>query len=221
MDEKFTIPEEDREIFSYDEELEHIDDDMTELTEQEELVSPPSHSSVMSLAYDWLKAMIISVMTVVLLLTFVFRLVTIDGSSMENTLYGNENNADKAILTTFNYKPHNGDIVAISHGGNLNETIIKRVIATEGQTLKIDYEKAQVIVDGVILDEPYIKDPTTQPANWDVPEVIPEGYVFVMGDNREVSLDSRNSRVGLIPVDDIIGKAQIVIAPFNRIQYLY
>lgn len=182
-------------------------------------INDATHSQATYFVFDWVKAVLVSVVLVVLVMTFLFRIVIIDGSSMENTLL----NADKAIITTFNYKPQDGDIVAIAHGGNLNKTIIKRVIATEGQTIEFDFDnnKAQVIVDGVILDEPYIKNLTTEVCDWDIPDVIPEGYVFVMGDNREASLDSRRSAVGLINVDDIIGKAEIIIAPFDRVTYLY
>ncbi len=216
MDEKFeNINRE--EIFSYSEDIEHIVDEEEDISAFAAEAVKPAHSKATAFAYDWLKSMLFAVSVVVLILSFAVRLVTIDGDSMNDTLI----NLDRAILTTFNYTPQNGDIVAIAHGGNLNKTIIKRIIATAGQTIKIDYEKAQVIVDGVILNEPYIKDPTTQQGNWDIPEVIPEGYVFVMGDNRRVSLDSRNSDVGLIPVDDIIGKAQVVISPFSHIKYLY
>lgn len=176
-----------------------------------------SHSKATYIAFDWVKSVLVSVVLIVMIMAFVLRIVVIDGTSMENTLM----NLDKAIITTFNYEPKDGDIVAIAHGGNLNETIIKRVIATEGQTIEFDFEKAQVIVNGVILDEPYIKNATTRSNDWDIPTVIPEGYVFVMGDNREVSRDSRESAVGLIPVDDIIGKAQVIITPFDRMTYLY
>lgn len=203
--------------FSYNAEDEHIVDVEAENEKEKEPQEDYAPSKTADFLYDWVRAMLASICVVVLLLTFCFRLVTIDGDSMNNTLI----NADKVILTTFNYKPKNGDIVAISHGGSLNKTIIKRIIATEGQTISFDFDKAQVIVDGVIIDEPYIKDPTTQVSNWDIPSFIPEGYVFVMGDNRAISLDSRNSAVGLIPADDIIGKAQVVVVPFNHFKYLY
>lgn len=199
--------------------FEDYDENIAEAEGEDEadlVVVDATHSSATIATFDWVKTMIISLTVVILLLTFVFRLVTIDGFSMMNTL----EDKDRAIITTFNYKPVNGDIVAISHGGNLGKTIIKRVIATEGQTIKINYNTAEVIVDGVVIDEPYIKDPTNA-GNWDFPEVVPEGYVFVMGDNRHGSTDSRFIEVGLIPANEIIGKAQVVISPISRIQYLY
>ena len=120
------------------------------------------------------------------------------------------------------YTPQYGDIVVISHGQNYSEPIIKRVIATEGQALSINYTTGQVSVDGVILDEPYIKGKTIKlKHSLDIPDRIPEGYVFVMGDNREGSLDSRSTDIGLIPVENIIGKAEWRIYPFDTIGYLY
>ena len=121
------------------------------------------------------------------------------------------------------YTPNNNDIIVISHGAAYQNPIIKRVIATEGQSLKLDYENEQVIVNGIVIDEPYIKETTFSEnfSNYDIPEVIPEGKIFVMGDNRRVSLDSRNSKIGLIDVSDVIGKAQFVAFPFNHFGYLY
>ena len=107
--------------------------------------------------------------------------------------------------------------MVISRAQHFEEPIIKRVIATEGQTLKIDFNTGDVYVDGVLLDEPYIKTPTTDNEGGEIPEVIPEGYVFVMGDNRGNSLDSRSEQIGLIDKRNIIGKAQYIVFPFDRI----
>ncbi len=161
-----------------------------------------------------------SMLLVVLLLTFVFRLVNVDGSSMMDTLY----DSDKMIVTNFLYEPQDGDIVVISHGEQYATPLVKRVIATEGQTVKIDYEKNQLTVDGVVIDEPYVKEAMLDlPGIYDldIPEVIPEGKVFVMGDNRNHSLDSRSQKIGLINKTDIIGKAQFIVWPPSRFEYLY
>ena len=117
----------------------------------------------------------------------------------------------------------NYDIVVISHGAEYKKPIIKRVIATEGQTLELDYENEKIIVDGIEISEPYIKG-TTFSGNYGnnvIPSVIPEGKIFVMGDNRQVSLDSRSTEIGLIDVKDVIGKAQVVAFPFDHFGYLY
>ena len=160
--------------------------------------------------YDWVSSIIVAVVAVVILLTFCFRLIDVDGTSMEPTLI----NTDKVVVTNLFYTPNNGDVVVISHGEVYDKPLVKRVIATEGQTLSIDFENSKVYVDGNLLDEPYIQGLTVK-GNTDIPGVIPEGKVFVMGDNRPVSLDSRYSEVGLIDEESIIGKAQLVIVPHN------
>lgn len=165
--------------------------------------------------YEWVHSLVFAVAVVVILLTFFVRLVDVSGTSMKQTLQ----NKDKVIVTNFFYTPSQGDIVVISHGAEYSEPIIKRVIATEGQTLSIDFEKESVVVDGKELKEDYIQGHTHQ-EDGEIPKVIPEGKVFVMGDNRGVSMDSRSKTIGLIDVKDIIGKAQFVIFPFNSMKVL-
>ena len=160
--------------------------------------------------YDWVNSIIVAVVAVVILLTFCFRLIDVDGRSMEPTLI----NTDKVIVTNLFYTPNNGDVVVISHGEKYDKPLIKRVIATEGQTLDIDFENYKIYVDGVLIDEPYIQGETIE-GNADIPDVVPEGKVFVLGDNRPVSLDSRSREVGLIDEESIIGKAQFVIIPHS------
>ncbi|MBQ7504062.1 MAG: signal peptidase I [Ruminococcus sp.] len=166
--------------------------------------------------YDWVHSLVFAVAIVVIILTFFLRLVDVSGTSMVPTL----KHQDKVIVTNFFYTPSDGDIIVISHGAEYADPIIKRVIATEGQTLSIDFDKGTVKVDGKKLDEPYIQG-FTHAEDAEIPKVIPKGKVFVMGDNRGVSLDSRSKEIGLIDVNDIIGKAQVVVFPFNSIKYLY
>lgn len=169
--------------------------------------------------FDWIRCIIFAVAIVILCLTFVFRLVNVDGSSMYDTL----STKDKVIVTNFMYTPKTNDIVVISHGAQYANPIIKRVIATEGQTLEIDYENDRIIVDGIVIKEPYIDGSTFEGNIGDneIPYVIPEGKIFVMGDNRKVSLDSRSTKIGLIDVKDVIGKAEFVAFPFDHFGYLY
>ncbi len=166
--------------------------------------------------YDWIHSLVFAVAIVVIILTFFLRLVDVSGTSMVPTL----KHQDKVIVTNFFYTPSDGDIIVISHGAEYADPIIKRVIATEGQTLSIDFDKGKVTVDGKVLDEPYIQG-FTHAEDAEIPKVIPKGKVFVMGDNRGVSLDSRSKEIGLIDINDIIGKAQVVVFPFNHIKYLY
>lgn len=162
--------------------------------------------------FDIFGTMLIAIVLLLMVMTFFVRQVTVDGSSMNQTL----SHEDRLLVSSFNYTPQNGDIVIITHGKDLDEAIIKRVIATEGQHLKIDYTTNEVIVDGVLLNESYAVGRTIAlPNATQIPDVIPEGYVFVMGDNREHSLDSRSAKVELIPVENIIGKAFLRIYPFS------
>lgn len=150
--------------------------------------------------------------------TFIIRDANVVGNSMLDTLHSD----DKILMTNFMYKPKCGDIVAINAENQIEKRIIKRVIATEGQTLVVDYSKNAVYVDGIQTDEPYVSSITREPSNpLQIPYVIPEGYIFVMGDNRIISLDSRDKSIGLVSVNDVIGKAQFIVYPFDRFTYLY
>ncbi|HIU50099.1 MAG TPA: signal peptidase I [Candidatus Limousia pullorum] len=143
-------------------------------------------------------------------------MVIVDGRSMQHTL----ESGDKIIVTKMGYQPKDGDVIVVGKSEEgYSKPIVKRVIATEGQTLEIDFENQQVIVDGKVLDEPYISSETIE-GTAEIPEVIPEGYVFVMGDNRYISMDSRYKDIGLVNVDDIVGKAVFVVFPFDRFGFI-
>lgn len=179
-------------------------------SERERIILDNSHSKKTVFIFDLFKTIMYPLAFIAFFLCFVLRPVTVDGNSMNDTLF----DGDKILLTNMFYTPQSGDIVVVAHGGNLQKRIIKRVIATEGQSIKIDYSTGDVYVDGIIIDEPYIKGTTTKPVTaYEIPEVIPNGMVFVMGDNRPISADSRSSNVGLIPANDIIGKANFIIFP--------
>lgn len=166
--------------------------------------------------FEWLEILIQSIIIVVMLMTFAFRVITVDGDSMRETLH----HQDRLIVMRWDYTPQNGDIVVISEGKYVDKPIIKRVIACEGQSLEIDYSKGTVTVDGKVLNETYIKEPMWQQGNVDIPKIIPKGYYFVMGDNRNNSSDSRFSEIGLIPREHIVGKASFRVFPFNAIGVL-
>lgn len=161
---------------------------------------------------EWLESIAISIFIVILVFTFVFRIVIVDGSSMFPTL----EDGQRLVISHLFYTPKQGDIVVVNSKG-LNKTIIKRVIATEGQTVDINFDKHTVTVDGKTLDEPYINEPTVRNDGGNTyPLIVPENTIFVMGDNRNNSTDSRNSLVGFIPIDDVLGKAVFRIYPFDR-----
>ncbi len=177
--------------------------------------------------FEWLDAVISSVIVIILLFTFAFRVVGIKGQSMENTLHNN----DRVIITNLFYTPKQGDIVVISRNyKNINgdsdredAPIIKRVIATEGQQVTIDPVSGQVSVDGEILDEPYIKD--GQITTWGDGSTetrtvtVEKGRIFVMGDNRGDSLDSRYDSIGQVDLRYVLGHAVMRIYPFGDITF--
>ncbi len=220
-DEKFTELEnqkEKNEKMGYD-----IDIIETDFEAEEELSDSTGGTSVVlntspvtGFIFEIARSVLIAVVVIVILLTFFFRIVNVDGRSMMNTLQ----DSDKLIVTSFMYTPQNNDIVVISHAEEYDKPIVKRVIAKEGQSLEIDFENERVYVDNTLINEPYVSSELKE-GNADIPSVIPKGKVFVMGDNRLESLDSRYSEIGLIDEKDIIGKAQFVVFPFSRIQYLY
>lgn len=121
--------------------------------------------------FDIFKTVIFLFAIISVVFTFFIKDVTIDGESMKDTLF----DGDRAILTNFLYSPQVGDIVAVDADQQIGKIIIKRVIATEGQTIKIDYDNNKVIVDGIVLDEEYVASDTIRPTvGWNIPDTIPE-----------------------------------------------
>ncbi len=172
-------------------------------------------TSLIDSALDWLKSLCITFAVVVLLFTFVVRTAVVNGSSMTDTLQ----DGDFLILWSLFYTPQQGDIISANCQG-LDEVIVKRIIAVEGQTVDIDFETGSVYVDGELLDEPYIKNLTlNDEGGFTYPVTVGEGQYFVMGDNRQGSRDSRDASVGLIDRDDILGKVVLRLYPFSEITF--
>lgn len=171
--------------------------------------------------YEWLQMFLGCVVAAVVLFNCVARLTRVDGSSMDTTLQHGE----IMLIWSLGYTPKQGDIVVLNKTSVLlpdwtePRAIVKRVIATGGQTVDVDYSTGAVYVDGRPLDEPYLHEemrrpgaPSMQETHWEVPE----GSIFVMGDNRNYSTDSRDSLLGAIDTDYILGKAILALWPLNR-----
>ena len=161
---------------------------------------------------SYLHDFVFGLTAILLLLMLIFRIVIVSGPSMKETLQ----NGDFLILLgkMFYSEPKYGDIVVASKDTYKNgEPIIKRVIATEGQEVNIDFVSGIVYVDGVPLDEPYTSTPTNLFEGVSFPLIVKEGYVFVMGDNRNDSKDSRSPEIGLIDRREILGKALFIVFP--------
>jgi signal peptidase I len=168
--------------------------------------------------YEWVGIASFVFVIFVLLFSFVFREVYVYGDSMLNTLH----NGDRLIICGINYKPRCDDIVVI-YAKNLRQPIVKRVIAIGGQTVNIDYAAHRVYVDGILKYEPFIKEPTAfagEEPIVDMPVTVPKNYVFVMGDNRNNSKDSRSGEIGMISTKYIIGKALLRYFPVRNIKFL-
>ncbi len=166
--------------------------------------------------YEWLEAVAFALALVVIMFTFVFRIVSVSGPSMQPTLHS----GDRIVLSNLFYTPKNGDIVVITQpNSHNNEPLIKRVIAVEGQTIDINADTDTVTVDGVKLNETYTLEQDLNRAGeaYDFPITIPEGKVFVMGDNRNDSFDSRDPGLGMVDEKYIMGKAIFRIYPFESV----
>jgi len=162
--------------------------------------------------YDWMQCIVVALVACILIFTFVGRIIGVDGGSMLPTL----EDGDKIIITSLYGKLEYGDIVVLTKREFSREPIVKRVIATEGQTVDINFRTGEVWVDDILLDEPYINAPTTRQLDMKFPVTIPEGCIFVMGDNRNKSTDSRASAIGFVDTRCVLGKAVNIIWPVSR-----
>ena len=149
---------------------------------------------------------------VMIVLMLVFRIIIVDGPSMQNTLQDGDY---MLLVSNLFYKDFQyGDVVVVSkHTYDDGKPIVKRVIATEGQIVDIDFEQGIVYVDGLPLDEPYISTPTQLKEGAQFPQIVEEGCVFVMGDNRMNSRDSRYPRIGQIDTREVLGKVIYLVFP--------
>lgn len=190
---------------------------------------------------DWVLSLISALFIVILLLAFIFRIVMVDGDSMLPTLHDRE----RLIISSIFYEPEQGDIVVVETKGSNAHPIIKRVIATGGQKVVVDYENDTVSVydagsdTPVVLNEPYINNNDIMwtygylPTDGDLGSnyytydeyyttvqtavyEVPEGCYFVLGDNRNNSKDSRSYETGYIEKDQILGEVVLRFMPFNK-----
>lgn len=152
--------------------------------------------------YDIASILLTAVIAVGIIFTFFFKISVVSGESMENTLH----NGDNLIISSITPEVSYGDVVVVSQPNGYEKVLIKRVIAVGGQTVEFDRETGKTIVDGKVLDEPYIKEAAKYTYGMSHRYVVPQGKIFVMGDNRNHSADSRDIRVGMIDEDYVMGK---------------
>ena len=168
-------------------------------------------SEAASSLFDWVSAAVTAVLAVVLVFTFFVQMISVEGPSMQPTLY----EGDRLIVlnnTFCNLKA--GDVVIAEHyNAQLSDRIVKRIIATGGQTVDIDFVNGIVYVDGIALEEDYIKDRTYMEEGLQFPLTLAENEVFLMGDNRNHSTDSRSITLGPVDEQYIVGKAVFLLVP--------
>lgn len=189
-------------------------DDMTEMTEEPE----ESHEKKGGFLYDLyalLHDLVYILAAITLIFVFFVRLVGVNGGSMLPTLQDKDYLAlqSNVIMGDLEY----GDIiVARKLEFREGEPIVKRVIATEGQTLRIDYDEKgeiRVFVDGVMLNEPYIREVMQEKYQVPMEVTVDQDCIFVMGDNRNNSADSRYSEIGQIKLNQVLGKVLMIVLP--------
>ena len=169
---------------------------------------------LINLIFDVVSIFVTALVFISILFTFFIRFVGVDGDSMEPTLQDN----DWLIVSSVNPEIEHGDIIISTQPNAFNEPLVKRVIATGGQTVDIDFAKGEVYVDGQLLDEPYIAEPTHTTEGVSFPILVPEGKLFVMGDNRNESSDSRSPMVGCVDERYVLGVVKYRVAPdFTKI----
>ena len=170
------------------------------------------HAANLKETYDWIQCLISALILCIILFVFFFRVIDVKGTSMNPTLQ----NQDKMLVSGLFYKPHAGDVVVFKKDEyDPDKALVKRIIATEGQEVNIDFDKGIVYVDGVALEEDYIAELTTTKIDFIGPRTVPEGCVFVLGDNRNMSSDSRRDEIGMVDARLIIGKVYCVIFPLD------
>ncbi|MCI8332549.1 MAG: signal peptidase I [Clostridiales bacterium] len=202
----------------------------------------PTSLKITRSVFEWAETFVVSLCVVIVVMTLFVRHSPVNGHSMYPTLQGTAVNAadefaapkgqnDILLISNLFYTPKSGDIVVTQSNFDMSEPLVKRIIATAGQTLKIDFYTWEVWVDGELLSETYVNH---EEGTWmredgfvevmsgcertdDGGYVIPEGMIFCMGDNRNHSSDSRYIGVGLIDQRYVVGKVIFRIYPFNRI----
>lgn len=168
--------------------------------------------------YDWIQSLMMALIICVILFIFFIRVIDVNGASMNPTLA----NGDKMLVSDLLYKPQRGDVVVFKTDSyDPDKALVKRVIAVEGQEINIDFEHGIVYVDGTPIEERYINELTYTKLDFIGPKTVPEGCVFVMGDNRNASTDSRKKEIGMVDERMILGRVYCVLFPLSKLGWVY
>ncbi len=160
---------------------------------------------------EWYDALTVTVAVIALLFTFVVRVVQVDGTSMNPTLQS----GDRVIIATF-LQPDYGDVVVIDGYIPYGKPLVKRVIGKAGDVIDIDFEAGIVYRNGQALSEPYIAEPTWTYESVNFPITVPDDCLFIMGDNRNHSMDSRDREIGCVDVRDVMGVVVWRVLPIQE-----
>lgn len=179
------------------------------------LEEKPEEKSMGREILEWIVTILAAFAIAMLIKSFIFTIALVDGESMMPTL----NNGDRLVVWRLGYQPQRGDIIVLQQAGK--KPYIKRIIAVEGDTVDIDFNLHTVKVNGEILDENYILEPIARSGDMIFPLTVDKDCVFVLGDNRNNSTDSRFSSVGQVMDEDIMGKATIRLFPFTDFGSVY
>ena len=162
--------------------------------------------------YEWIQSLMTALVICMAIFIFIIRVIDVSGSSMFPTLH----DGDKMLVSNLFYTPHAGDVVVFKTDRyDPERALVKRVIATEGQEISIDFDRGVVYIDGLPVEEDYIAELTKTKLDFIGPQTVPEGCMFVMGDNRNASTDSRKKEIGMVDQRMLLGRAYYVIFPLS------
>ena len=182
--------------------------DITITQIEQELKKEKFKSRYVKVLMSTIYTLIIVASVAALIATLIMPVLQISGSSMAPTLHEGE-----IVLSLKTKNINTGEVIAFYHG---NKILVKRVVAKSGDWLKISKE-GNVYINGQLLDEPYLKEKSFGQVDIDFPYQVAEGSYFVLGDDRETSIDSRNSAIGCVIEEDIIGKVLFKVWPIKKI----
>ncbi len=189
----------------------------TDRDREEELNALPADVRARKETYDWIQCLIVALIICVILFIFFIRIIDVSGTSMNPTLL----NGDKMLVSDLFYRPKAGDVVVFKTDNyDPDKALVKRIIATEGQEINIDFENGIVYVNGDPIQEDYINELTNTKLDFIGPQTVPEGCVFVMGDNRNASTDSRKKEIGMVDERMILGRVYCVIFPLTELGWV-